>query len=128
MTHSLISLEEMELLLEEITLDFPREIFVKLNGGIVLLPEAKRNEKIKEGNMLILGEYHSGGNMGRYIAIYYGSFRRVFGHLNEKLFKNQLIKTVKHEFTHHLESLAGERDLEIKDAEYIARYLNRRNK
>lgn len=128
MTHSLISLEEMELLLEEITLDFPREIFVKLNGGIVLLPEAKRNEKIKEGNMFILGEYHSGGNMGRYIAIYYGSFRRVFGHLNEKLFKNQLIKTVKHEFTHHLESLAGERDLEIKDAEYIARYLNRRNK
>ncbi|MCK5759600.1 MAG: hypothetical protein KAH14_10945 [Clostridiales bacterium] len=124
----MISLEEMELLLEEITLDFPREIFVKLNGGIVLLPEAKRNEKIKEGNMFILGEYHSGGNMGRYIAIYYGSFRRVFGHLNEKLFKNQLIKTVKHEFTHHLESLAGERDLEIKDAEYIARYLNRRNK
>ena len=128
MNHSLISLEEMELLLEEITLDFPREIFVKLNGGIVLLPEAKRNKKIKEGNMLILGEYHSGGNMGRYIAIYYGSFRRVFGHLNEKLFKNQLIKTLKHEFTHHLESLAGERDLEIKDAEYIARYLNRRNK
>ena len=128
MTHSLISLEEMELLLEEITLDLPREIFVKLNGGIVLLPEVKRNEKIKEGNMLILGEYHSGGNMGRYIAIYYGSFRRVFGHLNEKLFKNQLIKTVKHEFTHHLESLAGERDLEKKDDEYMARYLNRRNK
>ena len=128
MTHSLISLEEMELLLEEITLDLPREIFVKLNGGIVLLPEVKRNEKIKEGNMLILGEYHSGGNMGRYIAIYYGSFRRVFGHLNENLFKNQLIKTVKHEFTHHLESLAGERDLEKKDDEYMARYLNRRNK
>ncbi len=124
----MISLEEMEIMLEEITLAFPREIFVKLNGGVVLLPETKRNMKIKSGNMLILGEYHSGGNMGRYIAIYYGSFCRVFGHLREELFKKQLIKTLKHEFTHHLESLAGERDLEKEDAKYIAKYLNRKKK
>jgi len=123
----MISLEEMEIMLDEITLEFPRDIFVKLNGGVVLLPQTKRNMKIKSGNMLILGEYHSGGNMGRYIAIYYGSFQRVFGHLGEELLKKQLIKTLKHEFTHHLESLAGERDLEIKDAEYLAKYLNRKN-
>ncbi len=124
----MISLEEMEQLLDEIALDFPREIFSKLNGGIFLLPEAKRNKKIENGRMFILGEYHCGGSMGRYIAIYYGSFCRAFGHLNRELFKKQLEKTLKHEFTHHLESLAGERDLEIKDAEYIARYLNRKNK
>jgi len=33
------------------------------------------------------------------------------------------------EFTHHVESLAGEKDLEKKDAEYLADYLrnNRRH-
>jgi len=30
-----------------------------------------------------------------------------------------------HELTHHLESLAGERDLEIEDEIRLDRYLNR---
>jgi hypothetical protein len=63
--------------------------------------------------------------MGRYITIYYGSFSHVYGHLEKKALKEQLRETLKHEFTHHIESLAGERGLEIKDARYIADYLNR---
>lgn len=124
----MISLEEMEVLLDEITLGFPQEIFYKLNGGISLLPEAKRNEKVKDGSMFILGEYHCGGNMGSYISIYYGSFCRAFGHLNRELFKKQLEKTLKHELTHHLETLAGERDLVIKDEKFMSDYLKRTNR
>jgi hypothetical protein len=30
---------------------------------------------------------------------------------------------VKHEFRHHIESLAGDQDLEIIDSQYIAEYL-----
>lgn len=124
----MITLEEMEQLLDEIASDFPQEIFSNLNGGISLLPEAKRNVKIEDGNMFILGEYHCGGNMGSYIAIYYGSFCRAFGHLPRDLFKKQLEKTLKHEFTHHLETQAGERDLVIKDEKYMSDYLKRQNR
>jgi len=60
-----------------------------------------------------------------YIAIYYGSFERVYGHLSRESLKEQLAHTLKHEFTHHLESLAGERGLEIKDAKFLEDYLNR---
>lgn len=123
----MISLEEMEIMLDEITEEFPPEIFNKLNGGIILLPETKKNTKVAQGSLLILGEYYSGGNMGRYIAIYYGSFVRIFGHLNRELFRRELIKTLKHEFTHHMESLAGEKDLAKKDAEFLAKFLKRKN-
>jgi hypothetical protein len=50
---------------------------------------------------------------------------RVFGHLDNEQLKKQLRKTLRHEFTHHIESLAGERGLEKKDAEFMARYLKR---
>lgn len=38
----------------------------------------------------------------------------------------KLTHTLKHEFIHHLESMAGERGLEIKDAEYLADYFRQR--
>ncbi|MBN2557821.1 MAG: hypothetical protein JXB33_03590, partial [Clostridia bacterium] len=98
----MMSLEEMEVMLDEIAEGFPPEIFNKLNGGIILLPEAKKNTRVAHGNLYILGEYYSGGNMGRYIAIYYGSFVRIYGHLNKERFRQELIKTLKHEFTHHM--------------------------
>ena len=124
----MISLEEMEAMLDEIAEGFPQELYKELNGGIVLLPEAKLNAVGRNNDLYILGEYHAGGNMGRYIAIYYGSFLQVYGHLSKEALRKQLIHTLKHEFTHHLESLAGERGLEIKDAEYIRDYLNRRDR
>ena len=40
----------------------------------------------------------------------------------EEEFKERLKKTLFHEFTHHLESLAGERDLEIEDERQLAAY------
>ena len=123
----MIDLEEMQIMLDEITNEFPRELFIKLNGGILLLPEEKRNTKVKGGNLYILGEYYSGGNMGRYIAIYYGSFKRIYGHVSTKFLKRMLTDTLKHEFTHHLESLAGEKDLIIKDEQFIKDYLNRKS-
>lgn len=123
----MITLEEMQTMLDEIADEFPKGIFDKLNGGIILLPQEKRNTRVKNGSLFILGEYYSGGNMGRYIAIYYGSFKRIFGHLSTENLRGQLIKTLKHEFVHHLESLAGEKDLIIEDQKYINNYLKRMN-
>lgn len=124
----MISIEEMEAMLDEIAAGIPQEIYRELNGGIILLPEAKLNTMSRDNDLYILGEYHKGGSMGRYIAIYYGSFSCVYGHLGKEPLKEQLKHTLKHEFIHHIESLAGERGLEIKDAQYMADYLNRKGR
>ena len=39
--------------------------------------------------------------------------------------KEELRNVLIHEFTHHLESLVGERDLEIEDARELAKYKQR---
>src|SRR6056297_2054454 len=123
----MISIKEMEEMLNEIAEELPKEIYKNLNGGIILLPEVKQNKKRKSTNLYILGQYHHGGVMGRYISIYYGSFKRVHGHLGKEKIREKLIKTLKHEFTHHLESMAGEKDLEIEDAKFIRDYFEKRN-
>jgi hypothetical protein len=119
----MVSIEEMESMLDEIAEGFPPELYGKLNGGIILLPEAKLHPEAEANDLFILGEYHRGGNLGRFIAIYYGSFMRVYGNLSGDALREKLESTLKHEFVHHIESLAGERGLEKEDARSIAAYL-----
>ncbi len=119
----MITIEEMESMLEEIADEFPHELYTKLNGGIILMPDVKQNNIPNTKDLYILGEYHRNAALGRFITIYYGSFSHVFKHLSKIKFKKQLEKTLKHEFRHHLESLAGERFLEIEDARYIAEHM-----
>ncbi len=121
-----VSIDEMESMLDEAAAALPAEIFKDLNGGILLLPEAKPSPAGRGDDLFILGEYNQGGSMGRYISIYYGSFMRVYGHLGKTDMMEKLTQTLKHEFIHHLESMAGERGLEIKDAEYLADYFRQR--
>ncbi len=118
-------IEEMHQMLDEIAEEIPQEFFEGLNEGIVLLPRYKLHPESRSSDRLyIMGEYRK-SITGRNIAIYYGSFERVhYGISKEKL--RQILKdTLLHEFTHHLESLAGERGLEIKDAERLRRYRNK---
>lgn len=122
----MIPIDEVESILDEIAAELPREFYEELNGGIILLPEVKLNPAARNQDLYIMGEYHSGGSMGRYIVIYYGSFERVFGYLDRERLKKQLAHTLKHEFTHHLESLAGERDLEKEDEAFMRDYFNRK--
>jgi hypothetical protein len=103
-----------------------KQLFRELNGGVILIPKAKLHPISRKNDLYILGEYRKDGNMGRYIAIYYESFLRVYGHLGRKDLREKLVHTLKHEFIHHLESLAGERGLEIKDEQYLVNYLKRK--
>ena len=124
----MISIEEVEEMLDEIAGTLPQEFYNKLNGGILLLPEAKRSQEVQGDSLYILGQYHCGGHMGRYISIFYGSFIEVFGHVSKETFYKELKKTLIHEFTHHIESLAGEDTLTQKDKiklqEYRKKYSN----
>jgi len=121
----MISIDEMEDMLEALALELPEEFYQKLNGGIILLPQDKHHSEDKKGDLYIMGEYYHDPNMGRYIAIYYGSIMKVYGYLSDEKLRAELRKILRHEFRHHLESLAGERGLEIEDEEYITKYLSR---
>ncbi|MFA5636898.1 MAG: metallopeptidase family protein [Syntrophomonadaceae bacterium] len=119
----MIDIDEVEKILDEIATELPQEFYKELNGGILLLHRTKRNPIGKNNDLYVMGEYHHSSSMGRYIAIYYGSFEKLYGHLGRNALKKRLAHTLKHEFTHHLESLAGERGLEKKDEEFIRKYL-----
>lgn len=116
------SIEEVHSILDQIAEDLPKDFFKDLNEGIVLLPQYKIHPQSR-GNRLIyiMGEY-SVSIAGRNIKIYYGSFKRTYGGNSKDFIYQRLRDTLLHEFTHHLESLAGERGLEIKDKEKIESY------
>ena len=120
----MISYDEAGVMLDEIAGEIPDEIFKGLNGGVILLPDTKLHpESNGRENLYILGEYHNDPmGLGRYITIFFGSFVRVYGFCDPVRQKDELRKIVFHEFTHHLESLAGDRSLEVQDAIDLDKY------
>jgi len=119
-----ITIDRMHEILMEIADQFPEPFYQELNGGICLLPEVKYSPHARQGDLYILGEYCF-NRMGRYINLYYGSIMRAHGHRTEERLRQKLYDIVSHEFTHHLEHLSGEKGLEKKDAEDLAKYLGR---
>lgn len=119
-----MNIDMAERLLNRIAEELPAEFYKELNGGILLLPDSRINPQVPGGRVYIMGEYVRSSSMGRYINIYYGSIAKVYGSLPENKLEEVLREVLYHEFTHHVESLAGERGLEKKDAEQMQRYLN----
>ncbi|NMA86160.1 MAG: metallopeptidase family protein [Tissierellia bacterium] len=119
------NIDEMHEILDKIAEEIPAELFEKLNQGIILLPEYKTHPESRDTDKLyIMGEYVR-SMAGRHIVIYYGSFEEVYSGYSIETIEEKLKETLYHEFIHHLESLAGERDLEIEDARDLARYRKR---
>jgi Uncharacterized protein conserved in bacteria len=121
-----MQMEEFLEMVDDIAGEIPREFFDRLNGGIVLRPEQKYHPQGVGNDLFIMGEYSSSRTMGRTIYIYYGSYEAVYGYMEKEQLRKRVKETVLHEFTHHFESLAGERDLEIEDAVRIAEYKKRK--
>ena len=122
----MITIDEMNTILDEIATELPDEIFKDLNGGISLLDETKKSAKASDGKLYTLGEYHR-DQMGRYIVIYYGSMCAVYGNISRERYRKHLKDVLTHELTHHWESLGGERGLEIKDEIKMDKYLEKYN-
>ena len=117
----ILSFDEVGDLLDEMAEEFPEEFYQELNGGISLLPEAVEDPQGEE--LYIMGEYCN-DMMGKYINLYYGSFAALAATENwtEEDWEDELYTTLAHEFTHHIEGLAGERGLEIKDELQMEQY------
>lgn len=117
------SFDQAAAVLDDLCETFPEPLFQRLNGGISLLPEAKPHPQFPEEGLYILGEYCR-NRMGRYINLYYGSFAALARRENwsEEDWRKQLRTALAHELTHHVEGLAGEKGLEVKDAREMARW------
>lgn len=101
--------------------DIPPALLAGLNGGIIVLPETKRAER---PDLYVLGEYLvEEPGLGRLIVIYHGSFRRIMGSARIASWEREARATIAHELRHHIEALAGVRDLEREDEERLAEFL-----
>ena len=116
----MLTFEESDEAIAQMVEELPQEILEGLNCGISL-----RNDVLFDDNgLVILGQYHvEPMGLGRYVTINYGSMVEVYGHLSKNAFKKKLRYVLHHELTHHLESLAGDRSLEIQDAIDKRKYL-----
>ena len=118
----MIALDVFEEYTMEIADSFPEVFFRELNGGVMVRAGSPLHPAAEDHDLFILGEYHIDRYLGRFIVLYYGSFAQCFGTCSEEEIRGQIRKVLLHEFRHHLESLAGERDLEIEDAVNISQY------
>ena len=112
----ILSIDEVNDILDEMAEGFPEVLFDGLNGGINLLEEAVPDPEFPEGEMYILGEYLD-DLLGNYINLYYGSFAA----LAEKegwdraAWEQELRTTLSHELTHHMELRSGLHALDDRD-------------
>ncbi len=111
--------DEMAEILDDAVDALPQEYLNGLNGGVLFSRKAMHDEEFNE--LYILGHYRVMGTV-RAIELYYGSFMALFGHLPHEDLAYQLKETLYHELTHHLETLAGENDLELDDLAFMERY------
>ena len=110
----ILSIDEVNDILDQAVEDYPEELFQELNGGILLLEDEVADPEAGE-DIYIMGEY-CWDEMGRYINLYYGSFAAVLADEPREVWEEELRFTLRHELTHHVEGLAGERSLEHKDS------------
>ena len=116
----MLSIDEVNEILDDHYEQIPMELFAWLNGGVVLLEEALPDPEAGE-DVYVMGEYCC-DEMGRYIKIYYGSFAALLADEPRKVWEEELWITLRHELTHHMEGLAGERSLERKDSEQLEQF------
>lgn len=119
----ILTIDQVNALLDEIAEGFPAALFDGLNGGVNLLEEAVEDPEFPPGEMYILGEYCD-DLLGLYINLYYGSFAALAEREDwtETVWRDELRTTLSHELTHHMENRSGLHALDDRDAEELARW------
>jgi predicted Zn-dependent protease with MMP-like domain len=102
----MVDIDRFYEMLNDVCEELPEDFFRELHYGVHLSEECKLSPYAENGDMVIMGEYHR-SRQGNRITIYYGSFARTCGWMPEEELKDRLRKTVRHEFRHHMENLAG---------------------
>ncbi len=118
----ILTIDQCYDILDRLVEEYPEALFHDLNGGILLLEEALPDSEAGE-DVYIMGEY-CWDEMGRYIYLYYGSFVALLADEDESVWEDELRITLRHELTHHVEGMAGERSLEHKDSAQLQAFRN----
>ena len=119
----ILTIDQVNEILDEIAEGFPAALFDGLNGGVNLLEETVEDPEFPPGEMYILGEYCD-DLLGLYINLYYGSFAALAEREDwtEAVWRDELRTTLSHELTHHMENRGGLHALDDRDAEELARW------
>ena len=119
----ILTIDQVNEILDEIAEGFPAALFDGLNGGVNLLEETVEDPEFPPGEMYILGEYCD-DLLGLYINLYYGSFAALAEReeWTEAVWRDELRTTLSHELTHHMENRSGLHALDDRDAEELARW------
>jgi len=115
-----LSLDQFESLSTAFIDEIPERLCAELNGGFLLLPEAK-----KDGDFYVMGEYVEDGIMGCSILLYYGSFVCLLEDSEREEWEEELRDTILHELRHHLESLSGVDDLSREETAELEALKNK---
>lgn len=117
-----LTIDEVNDILDELVEEVPKELLHGLNGGILLLEDEVPDRKAGKG-VYIMGEYCL-DELGRYIIIYYGSFSAMFFDEPREVWVDELRTTLRHELTHHVEDLAGDHSLEDADGDQLEAFYS----
>lgn len=94
---------------------FPPALLEGLDAGVLVVERARRRADDPPG-VYILGEYVDDPHgLGRYVVLYYGSFRAILQDADARTVRREIEETIRHELRHHLESLAGVGELDEQD-------------
>ena len=117
----MLSIDEVNEILDDYYEQIPMELFAWLNGGVVLLLEDALPDPEAGEDVYVMGEYCC-DEMGRYIKIYYGSFAALAQRedWDRATWEEELRVTLVHELTHHMENKSGLHDLDDQDAADLA--------
>ena len=119
----ILTIDEVNDLLDDMADSFPEALFDGLNGGVNLMEEARPDPEFPPGEMYILGEYCN-DMLGLYVNLYYGSFAALAEkeEWDQDTWEDELWTTLSHELTHHMENLSGLHALDDRDAEELAQW------
>lgn len=120
----MLTIDQVNDLLDGMAEGFPQALFDGLNGGVNLLEDTVPDPAFPPGEMYILGEYCE-DLLGRYINLYYGSFAVLAEQevWDRQTWEQELRITLSHELTHHMEARSGLHALDDRDAEELASWL-----
>lgn len=107
---------------EEIAL-LPEYVHHDLTGGVLIDPGTYLHPARVADDLYIMGTYSTGGITGKAIILYYGSFMATMPNASEEALRLKIRETLRHEFLHHLETMAGEKSLVDEDVDRMIQYL-----
>ena len=120
-----VTINDAQEMLSELLDELPKAFFQDLSGGVQLLEEHKLHAESGDVPLYVMGEYRTQRGMGASIVIYFGSFDKIYGYTGRSRYKRALRRVLRHEFRHHVEALAGSKDLILEDKKNIAEYKRR---